>query len=238
MDEIYGAHDLDDDDRLVPLAGDGAPPPLAVLVHSQFRAMITSGVFPCLGGASAVRRRDYRFGVYPGLGSAEAVEATATDLMRFVADRPAPEHPVSVFVSAFDGPPIGSEEEFECALWRQLHGLTARDEGPALDRDELVDPEDPGFVYAGREFFIVGLHPASSRWARRFGWPLLVFNALSHSALLRRAGKYERMHNRILERDRRLQGCDNPSLEASQLAQFSGRAVEGSWSCPLDLPRR
>jgi FPC/CPF motif-containing protein YcgG len=139
---------------------------------------------------------------------------------------------VAVFVSAYVGPAIAGEKEFERVLWQQLHGLAARDQCPGIDDDELVNRDDPGFVFAGREFFIVGLHPASSRWARRFGWPLLVFNALSHSVPLLRAGKYERMHDRIIERDRCLQGCDNPSLDAPQVAQFSGRAVDDSWSCP------
>lgn len=231
---LCGVHDLDDDARLVPVVGRGRPPELAVLIHGQFRGMMLSGAFPCLGGTSAIRRGSYRFGIYPALGSSDAVAATAVDLAQFAADRPASEHPVAVFVSAYDGPAIGTEEEFERALWEQLHGLAAMDKCPPLDRGELVDPDDPGFVYAGREFFIVGLHPASSRWARRFGWPLLVFNALSHSVPLRQTGKYERMHDRIIERDSRLQGCENPSLDAPQLAQFSGRAVDGSWSCLAD----
>src|SRR2546429_4093302 len=71
------------------------PHPLAVLIHSQFRGMILSPGFPCLGAAGAVRRCDYRFAIYDGLGSAEAVRFCVSDLVRFVSDSPADSNPVA-----------------------------------------------------------------------------------------------------------------------------------------------
>ena len=225
------------DSCLVPLrTPSAAPDPLAQLIHGQFRGMILSDGFPCLGGAGAFRRGDYRFAVYGPLASAAATRECADDLSRFVSECPAADHPVAAFVATFHGPLIPTELEFEQGLWQQLQGLSAHE--PASPQrttpSASVDADDPGFFFRGREFFVVGLHPASSRWARRFAWPTLVFNALTHSDELRRAGKYERMQERILARDRSLQGSDNPSLPCSQQSQFSGRRVDAGWRCPVD----
>lgn len=218
------------------------PSPLAVLIHSQFRGMLLSPAFPCLGGAGAARRDEYRFGVYDALGSSAAIADCTADLTRFVNDCPASEHPVAVFIAAFQGAPMATEDAFEHALWQQLRGVHERDERRVADtpvRDAThsaagADP-DPGFFFRDRDFFIVGFHAASSRWARRFGWPVLVFNALTHSDALQASGNHERMQQQILARDCRLQGTMNPSLSQPQRAQFSGRQVDAGWRCPIDL---
>jgi FPC/CPF motif-containing protein YcgG len=63
----------------------------------------------------------------------------------------------------------------------------------------------------------------------------LVFNALTHDALLRRRGQYERMQSTIRRRDVRLQGAPNPAVDRPQLAQFAGRDVERDWQCPVEV---
>ena len=160
------------------------------------------------------------------------------DLARFVRDCPPDSHPVAVYVAAFQGPVIPTEATFEAALWEQLRGLHKLDhhgDDSQASEPHIVDEHDPGFVYCNREFFVVGLHPASSRWARRFAWPTLVFNALTHSEELKKSGNYERMQERILNRDHELQGSENPSLHCPQIAQFSGRHVDDSWQCPVEF---
>ncbi|MEU4982765.1 guanitoxin biosynthesis heme-dependent pre-guanitoxin N-hydroxylase GntA [Streptomyces sp. NPDC021969] len=210
-------------------------------VHEEFRALVLSGTFPCLGGASALRRDQYRFGWYPRLGSAEAVSECAGDLTRFVTDFPEGSHPVAVHVAAFDGPDGLGEEEFEVLLWEQLRGMRSADrtggcaDGPAGAEREEDTVSDPGFYFGHRNFFVVGLHPGASRAARTFRRPTLVFNALSHMGPLRRAGSYTSMQDKIRSRDRRLQGSVNPSLLRPRVAQFSGRAVPEDWKCPVDM---
>lgn len=214
-----------------------APPAsrLATLVHSQFRGAILSSAFPCLGGASAVRREQYWFAMYGALGSSEAGTRCATDLADFVGAFPASKTPVAVFVTVFAGALISSEQAFEKALWEHLRVIYEHDPVPDLAPFGPDGEADPGFYFAGRDFFIVGLHPAASRWSRRFAWPVLVFNALSHSLALADAGKTTRMRERILERDHLLQGSDNPALASPQLAQFSGAAPSPHWQCPVSF---
>ena len=225
--------------RLQPLRPEGdKPSPLAVLIHGQFRGMILSPAFPCLGGSGATRRDEYRFGVYGPLGSAEATADCAHDLARFVDERPAEQHPVAVFVAAFHGPLVPDELAFEQALWKHLGGVHELDVQRSSDRPfpaTPVDADDPGFFFRDRDFFVVGFHPASSRWARRFGWPILVFNALTHSTELQESGQHERMQQKILARDCELQGTVNPSLSYPQRGQFSGRTITAGWRCPADV---
>jgi FPC/CPF motif-containing protein YcgG len=212
--------------------------PLVSLVHNQLRAMFLSTAYTCLGAATAIRRGNYRLGVYPPLASPEAVEGTAADLTRFTREHPEPEHPVAVFVSVFDGPVRTGDADFEADLWRHLAALDETNPGRTDAHPNPGTAADPGFVYSGRNFFVVGLHPGASRWARRFAWPTLVFNALSHGDPLREADQFDRMTERIRNRDRRLQGEVNPSLEFSRVSQFSGRAVDADWTCPVHRPPR
>jgi FPC/CPF motif-containing protein YcgG len=215
-----------------------APDPRAVLVHNQFRAMVLSETYTCLGGAAATRRGDYRLGLYPPLASTDAIARCARDLVAFGAEFPLRDRPVAVFVAAFDGPVGMDERAFEDALWRQLIGLREADlgrlDGAPAERAVIMDPGDPGFVFAGREFFVVGLHPAAPRWSRRFTWPTLVFNALSHHIPLG-PGQFERLRDRIRDRDRRLQGTVSPYLDLPRPAQFAGRVVEPGWTCPITM---
>jgi hypothetical protein len=82
------------------------------------------------------------------------------------------------------------------------------------------------------------MHPHSSREARRFGWPAMVFNPHEQFERLRADGKWKRMQQTIRERDVQLQGSINPMLsdfgEATEARQYSGRAVEEDWRAPFE----
>jgi uncharacterized protein len=85
------------------------------------------------------------------------------------------------------------------------------------------------------------LHPNASRPARRFSRPALVFNLHDQFERLREEGRYDRMRERIVERDLALAGSINPMLarhgEVSEARQYSGRKVEAGWRCPFQDPR-
>jgi FPC/CPF motif-containing protein YcgG len=90
---------------------------------------------------------------------------------------------------------------------------------------------------AGQAFFVVGLSPQGERWARRFPWPTLVFNAHEQFEQLRRSGQFSRIRERIRERDVELEGEANPNLadfgNHTEARQYSGREVERDWTCPV-----
>src|SRR5207244_4323508 len=87
--------------------------------------------------------------------------------------------PLTAFVAVFTGRPPRGEADFERRLWLQLQQLHDRDDpSPGWDPSVSNDPEDARFAFsfAGCALFVIGLHPDSSRLARRFAWPTLVFN--------------------------------------------------------------
>jgi uncharacterized protein len=107
------------------------------------------------------------------------------------------------------------------------------------------DPNDPHFSLSfGEEaFFIVGLHPLASRPARRFERPVLVFNLHDQFEQLREQGRYERMREKIIQRDIALAGSVNPMLARhgtiSEASQYSGRNVaQSEWTCPFNPVER
>ena len=71
--------------------------------------------------------------------------------------------------------------------------------------------------------------------------PTLVFNLHDQFEQLRKEGRYERMRERILDRDAALAGSVNPMLarfgEESEARQYSGRQVGKDWDCPFQDPR-
>ncbi|MPZ50140.1 MAG: hypothetical protein GEU75_12735 [Dehalococcoidia bacterium] len=223
------------------LLGDGGSPTrMAEDVHAALRAVLHDPDFPCIGAKSVVNQSSYRFGLYPEMGSPSATAGLALDLFRFSEERPRIEGDFTSFIASFLAPKLRSARTFEDLLWRQLSALHE------LDREHFdwnpqvaADPTDPAFSFsfAGGAYFVVGLSPASRRWARRFPWPTLVFNDHFQFERLREAQQFDRIRDAIRERDSRLHGSANPMLTDygahSEARQYSGRNVNGDWRCPV-----
>jgi len=174
------------------------------------------------------------------MNSPEATNGLAYDLWEYARERGAFETEYATFVASFAAPAVVCEHQWEKLLWSQLQSLHDLDrEHHAWDPAVSSDPADPqfSFSFAGTAFFVVGLHPASSRLSRRFAWPTLVFNAHAQFERLREQNRFERLRETVRARDQRLQGSLNPNLsnfgDASEARQYSGRAVEEGWRCPF-----
>ena len=234
----YNAPDDGELIRLESPAGEASS--LTRLVHDSVRALVLNPAFSCLGAKAAFRKRQYRFGLYPELVSPEATAGLARDLFFFAGEQPVIGSDYTTFVASFHGPVPVDEMHFEELLWAQLQCLHQHDrEHHGWDPHVSPDPNDSrfSFSFAGRAFFVVGLHPASSRWSRRFAWPTLVFNAHEQFERLRQRGQFARMRDLIRERELALQGSINPALsnygERSEARQYAGRDVEPEWTCPF-----
>jgi FPC/CPF motif-containing protein YcgG len=229
-----------DGSRLVRLPGHGYPSAVQRFVHESLRAVVLSSSYPCFGAQAAVRSGRYAMGLYEELGADAASEGLARDLFEFTLDQDRWEPQLSTYLACFTSPVALDEAVFERALWEQLQALHDLDRRHhAWDPAVSHDPANPhfSFSFAGRAFFVVGLHAAHSRWSRRFAWPTLVFNAHKQFERLRIRRQLTLMQKRIRLRDQALQGTLNPNLSefglASEARQYSGRAVEPSWSCPF-----
>lgn len=223
---------------------DAHAPPLAARIHDAFRALVLDPEFPCVGARSALNQKTYRFAVYDRLGDAASIRALAADLHDFASAPQPPDGQFATFVAAFVGPKVRDEMRFETLLWRTLRDLRRLDT-PHHDWDPAVsaDPDDPrfSFSFGGRAFFVVGLSPASSRWARTFSWPLLAFNPHQQFEHLRASGHFERMQDVIRERDVAIEGDVNPNLadfgSHTEARQYAGRPVPDDWRCPVRFDR-
>jgi uncharacterized protein len=147
----------------------------------------------------------------------------------------------ATFIAIFEGPRETDELEFESLFWQQLRRLHAVD-AAHFDWDPNVksDPADPhfSFSFGGQALYVIGLHANSSREARQFPWPALVFNPHEQFERLRADGKWKRMQETIRARDLELQGSINPMLSDfgvdSEARQYSGRSVEENWRAPFE----
>jgi len=230
------------DGRAVLLADPKAVPDLfASAAVGAFRGFVLNPQFSCVGAKSAVMNETYRLGVYGRLAGAEATAGLCRDLFTFAREaQAAPEGDLFTFVAMFREPTDLDEREFERMLWVQLHKLNLRD-APLHEWDPSVsdDPGSPHFAFSFAEtaFFIVGLHPHSSREARRFPWPALVFNPHAQFDHIKEEGRWGRLQEVIRAREQQLQGSLNPNLadhgEATEARQYSGRAVEPGWQPPF-----
>ena len=143
-------------------------------------------------------------------------------------------------VIIFKEPVISAEDKYEEMMWRRLQSLKDID-ATKFDYDKRVsaDPSSRSFSFSLMEeaFFIIALHPLSSRMARRFSYPALVFNPHAQFEELRRMGTYEKIKKINREHDIKLSGSINPMLrdfgEASEAFQYSGRQHNDQWKCPL-----
>ena len=83
-------------------------------------------------------------------------------------------------------------------------------------KNDSSDPNDASFCLSlnGEKLFVVGLHPESSRFARRFSRPAMVFNTLSQFEQFENDGTYTAMVHTIRRRDLKFQGSINPMVLA------------------------
>jgi FPC/CPF motif-containing protein YcgG len=227
------------DGTLVRLLDWREPSAQARLAHNAFRAFVNGPQFACVAAKAAVRTDGYRFGFYDAMNSAAAAPGLARDLCAFAAEFSQISGKYRTFVAVF-GQETGDEREFERELWSTLQRLRDLD-APYHDWDSSVscDPRSDRFAFsfAGMAFFVVGLHPNSSRASRRFSRSALAFNAHAQFRQLRTSGHFERISRVVRDRELALQGSLNPNLaefgERSEARQYSGRAVEEQWRCPF-----
>jgi uncharacterized protein len=208
---------------------------------TEFRGFIDQRDFPCLGAKAAFNAQSYLLRGYNKLGSDLASDALADDLRAFIQSTMRTRSEYASFIAVFRHPLGQTEAEFEEQLWSQLRKLNQIDAacGYFWDRSVASHPDDPhfSFSFAGQALYVVGMHANSSRAARRFRWPTLVFNPHEQFERLRAGGKWQRMQETIRTRDRRFGGSVNPMLsdfgEKSEARQYSGRVVEENWQPPF-----
>lgn len=209
-------------------------------VQSTFYSFVTREEFPCLGARATVRQDACTIGVFGTLGHNRDIGRLAEQLRRFGDSIEESDRRYNSFVAVFPALPPATEAEFDERVWQHLQLLSDSDGISSQWAEGKSDnPDDPdfSFSFAGAPYFVVGLFPGSSRRARQFKWPTLVFNPHALFDRLRENGSYVRMKSIIRARDMALQGTLNPNLadfgEASEARQYSGLEHGAEWRCPF-----
>lgn len=209
-------------------------------ITKEYWEFLTRKEFPCIGAKAALSRNHIKCIVLNHMACpAHDVEALQfmynfIDSYRLSKDS---YHSAAVI---FKEPTNISEEIFEQLFWQRLSSLSNLD-GKNYEHDTRVDSDPTSSNYSfslkSEAFFIVGLHPASSRKARQFKYPTLVFNPHAEFEKLRASKRFVKMKEVVRKRDIEYSGSINPMLDdfgnASEVYQYSGKKYTSDWVCPL-----
>lgn len=206
--------------------------------EEELKQFIVAKNHPCIMAQTVFKMREVTVKEYDDFGSLATAKKIVSDLATYLNGYDFSAPSFETFIAVFPAQQIDNEDEFEQKLWRQLASIHEVDPKP-WDPSVSSDPNDKDFSFSilGHAFYIVGLHPQSSRKARQAPYPTLVFNLHHQFEKLREMGTYNRVRNRIRARDKKLQGSINPALadfgKASEARQYSGRDVDANWKCPF-----
>jgi uncharacterized protein len=209
----------------------------------QYKSFIYRQEYPCIAAKEAIRKQRVKVFVAGHMACPKDDRAILDFMYNFVDEY---RNSKDFFHSAaviFEGPTeIQSEQMFEAMLFQRLQSLA--DIGSkeyAYDKRVSSDPTSRDFSFSIKEeaFYIIGLHPKSSRAARQFEYPTMVFNPHQQFETLRATHRYEKMKNIVRKLDTAYSGSVNPMLQdfgsSPEVFQYSGRKVDQSWQCPLKI---
>lgn len=208
------------------------------IIEKEFREFIIEKNHPCIMANTVFAMNDYELHIHDGFGTQTTAKKLLAELKNYLSDYDFSNNNFKTFIAVFPDADVVSETEFENILWRQLQFIHTIDSEPWDPRvSNNPDDNDFSFSIGGRAFYVVGMHPKSSRKARRAPYPTLVFNLHWQFEKLREMGAYHKVRDKIRERDIELQGNINPVLEdfgkSSEARQYSGRNVGEAWKCPF-----
>jgi uncharacterized protein len=214
---------------------------IETLAAKRFQILIKEKTFPCVGAKSALAQGQMQFYQAGNIWCSRDDVGIHYALKHFVKTYRYSPNLFQSLVVIFDGPHDLDEATFETALWSRLQALNDIDANEGFGHDQRVssDPKAADFAlsFAEEAFFAVGLHPNSSRQARYFDSPVMVFNPHSQFEQLRSEGIYETLRDNIIKRDVAFSGSVNPMLsrhnQGSQARQYSGQSVTDDWVCPF-----
>jgi|CXWL01.1.fsa_nt_gi FPC/CPF motif-containing protein YcgG len=216
------------------------PPTQAI--NDEIRSLILQKNYPCVAAIQSVVENDYVIGTYGQFGQGTHWQQLRTDLLQYLKLQRATQSRYMSFWAVFTAPNQRPDNdiEFEAHLWRELSLLSSEEERSVdWGKVNASDPNDHSFCLSlnGEKLFVVGMHPHSSRLARRFPRPAMVFNALSQFERFEQEGTYAAMVDTIRQRDMKFQGSVNPMVlahgDAWESIQYSGRDNPDSWKCPF-----
>jgi FPC/CPF motif-containing protein YcgG len=209
-------------------------------IVEEYRRFLRLRGFPCIGAKAALSRDHVKCMVAADMSNGQDDEKILSFIYQFVDSYRNSNESFHSAAVIFSNPELPSESEFETMFWSRLNSLGDLDR-KKYTHDKRVDsdPSSSKFSFSLKEeaFFIIGLHPSSSRKSRRFNYPAIIFNPHGEFERLKRAGRYDSMKKVVRRRDELYSGSVNPMLkdfgEAPEVFQYSGKQYDSTWKCPL-----
>ena len=208
------------------------------IIDHDFKDFIVEKKHPCIMANTVFMMDNYQIKAYDDMLSKDVIPPILSDIEKYVEHYNFESNQFESLIFCFKNNNFETELEFEKALWTFLQRLHNNDDA-GWDSNVSEDPNDSDFSFSvkGKAFFIIGMHPKSSRLSRQAPYCTVVFNLHWQFEKLREMGTYESVRNRIRKRDEALQGFINPVLRDfgtdSETKQYSGREVEKNWKCPF-----
>lgn len=211
-------------------------------IIEEYLFFLGNKAFPCVGAKAALAGRHLKCMVADHMGCPKDDLAILQFLYDFVDEYRNSRKTFHSAAIIFKDPGLVCEEIFDELLWKRLQALADLDQRN-YDYDKRVhaDPSSAHFSFSLKEeaFFIIGLHPASSRRARKFKYPTVAFNPHAQFEKLKETKSYEMLKAMVRKRDIAFSGSVNPMLKDfgknSEVYQYSGRNYDNQWQCPLSM---
>lgn len=211
-------------------------------IAEEYMEFIDAGDFPCVAAKAALQNETIQCLVAGHIACPREDMRILEFLYDFIDGYRLSDKSYQSAVVIFDECENLSEEMFDSFLWQRLQSLSSLDAIKyKYDSRVSSDPGSAYFSFSIKEeaFYIIGLHPSSSRKARQFKYPAMVFNPHAQFEELRRTNKFENIKKAIRKRDIALSGSVNPMLvdfgELSKAFQYSGRKYDVTWQCPFKI---
>lgn len=211
-------------------------------IIEQYKAYLDKKEFACIAAKAALARQQIKCLVADHIACPKDDNAILQFLYAFIDDYRGSKEMYHSAAIIFKSTDIYNEQMFDEFMWQRLQSLSNLDAANyGYDSRVAANPDAANFSFSLKEeaFYIVGLHPASSRLTRQFQYATLVFNPHAQFEQLRETAKYDNIKGAVRKRDVAYSGSVNPMLEdfgtASEVYQYSGRKYDESWQCPLKI---
>lgn len=209
-------------------------------IKEKFLNFIQNPDYPCIGAKAAAKKNLVEIIVGEDIASAQDDLLILAAIYKFIANWQNYQEALQTLAIIFKTTNRLNEKEFEQLLWQRLQKLHDLDsEIFKWDNRVNADVDTPQFSFSlgGNAIFVVGMHPGSSRKARQFEYPVLVFNLHAQFERLRQEGVFTQMRDKIRENDLKFSGSINPMVhnfgESSEALQYSGRVVPETFHYPF-----
>ncbi len=210
-----------------------------IFIQQHFNDFLRIGAFPCVAAKDALAKSRLKVFVAGHLGCPSDDAEILKFIYEFISDyRKMPEgfHSAAII---FPSNNKLSEIEFDTMMWTRLAALQKMDAvNYQYDKRVNDDPQSSDYSFSLMEeaFFIVGMHPGSSRAARRSPYSVLIFNPHQQFEKLKKNDRYEKLKTIVRKRDIAFSGSLNPMLsdfgKRSEIFQYSGRKYNDEDECP------